>query len=204
MLLKSKFFNVKKTNVKNKKMPDKIRCSWCESSKLYKDYHDNEWGKPVYDDAVFFEFMVLEAFQAGVSWKLILNKRENFRIAFDNFDYQRISNYNDDKILALIEDSGIIRNKLKIYAAVTNAQNFIKIQNEFGSFSNYIWAFVDNKPIVNAPIKHSDVPAFTSLSDKISKNLKKRGIKFFGSLVTYAFLQATGIVDDHIVDCDFK
>jgi DNA-3-methyladenine glycosylase I len=180
---------------------DKIRCSWCLSSELYKNYHDNEWGKPVYEDDIFFEFLVLETFQAGLSWITILNKRENFRKAFDNFDYKKIANYNDDKILDLLQDAGIIRNKLKVYSAVTNAQNFIKIQVEFGSFSKYIWGFVDDKPIVNQPKKNSEVSATTLLSDIISKDLKKRGFKFVGSTVVYAFMQATGIVDDHVVDC---
>ncbi len=180
---------------------DKIRCSWCLSSELYKNYHDNEWGKPVFEDAIFFEFLVLETFQAGLSWITILNKRENFRKAFDNFDYKKIANYNDDKILDLLQDAGIIRNKLKVYSTVTNAQNFIKIQDEFGSFSKYIWGFVDGKPVVNRPKRHSEVPATTILSDKIGKDLKKRGFKFVGSTVVYAFMQATGIVDDHVIDC---
>jgi DNA-3-methyladenine glycosylase I len=184
--------------------PEKIRCSWCSSSELYKNYHDQEWGKPVRDDESLFEFLVLETFQAGLSWITILNKRENFRIAFDNFDYRKIANYTDDKILDLLQDAGIIRNKLKVYSAVTNAQNFMKIQEEFGSFSKYIWGFVDEKPIVNYPKKHLDVPATTILSDRISKDLKKRGFKFVGSTVMYAYMQATGIIDDHVVTCDFK
>ena len=185
-------------------MPNKLRCTWCESSQLYKNYHDQEWGKPVFDDNVFFEFLILETFQAGLSWITILNKRENFRKAFDNFDYKLVAKFNDDKILDLLQDLGIIRNKLKVYSAVLNAQNFIKIQNEFGSFSNYIWKFVDGKPIINHPKKHSDVSSTTQLSDIISKDLKKRGFKFVGSTVVYALLQATGIVNDHVVDCDFK
>ena len=185
-------------------MSTKIRCAWCESSQLYKNYHDHEWGKPVYDDAVFFEFLVLETFQAGLSWITILNKRENFRKAFDDFDYKKIANYDDDKILDLLQDAGIIRNKLKVYSSVTNAQNFMKIQDEFGSFSEYIWRFVDHEPIVNYPKKHADVKATTPLSDAISKNLKKRGFKFVGSTVVYAFMQATGIVNDHVVNCFLK
>ncbi len=182
-------------------LQEKIRCTWCTLSELYKKYHDQEWGKPVYDDATLFEFLILETFQAGLSWITILNKRENFRKAFDNFDYHKIANYNDDKILDLLQDSGIIRNKLKVYSAVTNAQNFKKIQEEFGSFSNYIWSFVNGKPIVNYPKKHSDVPSTTIVSDIVSKDLKKRGFKFVGSTVMYAYMQATGIVDDHVVDC---
>ena len=185
-------------------MMEQKRCSWCLSSDLYKQYHDQEWGKPVFDDAVFFEFLLLETFQAGLSWITILNKRENFKKAFDNFDYKIIANYNDDKIQELLQDSGIIRNKLKVYSAVINAQNFMKIQQNHCSFSKYIWAFVNNKPIVNHPEKHSDVLATTELSDQISKDLKKLGFKFVGSTVIYAFLQATGIVNDHVVDCFYK
>lgn len=177
------------------------RCVWCLSSDLYKKYHDKEWGTPVYDDAVFFEFIILETFQAGLSWITILNKRENFRNAFDNFDYKKISLYSEKKIQELLLDAGIIRNKLKVNSAVSNAKSFIKIQEEFGSFSNYIWKFTDNKQINNLPKKHQDIPATTPLSDAISKDLKKRGFKFVGSTVVYAFLQATGIVNDHIVNC---
>ena len=185
-------------------MMEQKRCSWCLSSDLYKQYHDQEWGKPVFDDAVFFEFLLLETFQAGLSWITILNKRENFKKAFDNFDYKIIANYNDDKIQELLLDSGIIRNKLKVYSAVINAQNFMKIQQNHGSFSNYIWAFVNNTPIVNHPEKLTDVTSTTELSDQISKDLKKLGFKFVGSTVIYAFLQATGIVNDHVVDCYYK
>lgn len=182
-------------------MEEKIRCKWCLSSDLYKIYHDEEWGNPVYDDATLFEFLILETFQAGLSWITILNKRENFRKAFDQFDYKKIANYNDDKILDLLQDAGIIRNKLKIYSAVTNAQNFIKIQEEFGSFSKYIWGFVDGKPIVNDLKNHWETQATTLLSDKISKDLKKRGFKFVGSTVMYAHMQATGMINDHVIDC---
>ena len=183
------------------KNSDKPRCNWCVSSDLYKEYHDNEWGKPVYDDATLFEFLILETFQAGLSWVTILNKRENFRKAFDNFDYKKIARYNDDKILHLLQDAGIIRNKLKVYSAVTNAQAFIKIQEEFGSFSRYIWAFVDGKPIINNPQSLKEVPATTPLSDAISKDLKKRGFKFVGSTIIYAHMQATGMVNDHVASC---
>lgn len=177
------------------------RCAWCLSSDLYKEYHDKEWGKPVYDDVHFFEFLLLETFQAGLSWITILNKRENFRNAFDHFNYKKIASYSEEKTQELLLDAGIIRNKLKVNSAVTNAQNFIKIQEEFGSFSNYIWAFVDGKPIDNNPKTLKEVPAITPLSDAISKDLKKRGFKFVGSTVMYAFLQATGIVNDHLADC---
>jgi DNA-3-methyladenine glycosylase I len=182
-------------------MHEKIRCGWCLSSDLYKKYHDEEWGKPVYDDSIFFEFLLLETFQAGLSWITILNKRENFRLAFDSFDYKKIAVYGESKAQELLQNSGIIRNKLKVYSAVTNAQNFMKIQEEFGSFSKYIWNFVEGKPIINNLKSQSEAQATTPLSDKISKDLKKRGFKFVGSTVMYAFMQATGMVDDHIVDC---
>jgi len=182
-------------------MQEKIRCGWCLSSDLYKEYHDQEWGTPVYDDATLFEFLILETFQAGLSWITILNKRENFRKAFDQFDYRKIAQYSDDKIQELLQDAGIIRNKLKVYSAVTNAQAFIKIQEEFGSFSKYIWGFTNGKPIINNPKSLKDVPATTPLSDAISKDLKKRGFKFVGSTVIYAHMQATGMVNDHVEDC---
>ncbi|SDX96722.1 DNA-3-methyladenine glycosylase I [Flavobacterium degerlachei] len=182
-------------------MENKTRCGWCLSSDLYKEYHDQEWGTPVYDDATLFEFLILETFQAGLSWITILNKRENFRKAFDNFDYKKIAQYSEDKIEELLLDAGIIRNKLKVRSAVSNAEAFIKIQEEFGSFSDYIWKFTDGKPIVNNPKTLKDVPATTPLSDEISKDLKKRGFKFVGSTVIYAHMQATGMVDDHVEDC---
>ena len=182
-------------------MQHKTRCAWCLSSDLYKSYHDEEWGVPVYDDPTLFEFLILETFQAGLSWITILNKRENFRKAFDQFDYKKIATYNDDKILELLQDAGIIRNKLKVYSAITNAQNFIKIQEEFGSFSKYVWTFTDGKPIQNNRESLTDVPAATPLSDVISKALKKRGFKFVGSTVIYAYMQATGMVNDHVANC---
>ncbi len=182
-------------------MEAKIRCNWCEKTDLYKKYHDEEWGVPVFDDAVLFEFLVLETFQAGLSWITILNKRENFRKAFDNFNYQKIAIYSDKKIAELLQNEGIIRNKLKVYAAISNAQNFIKIQEEFGSFSNYIWGFINHKPIINQWKTLSEIPAKTEISDKISAALKKRGFKFVGSTVVYAHMQATGMVNDHIFDC---
>ncbi len=182
-------------------MQEKTRCGWCLSSDLYKKYHDEEWGNPVYDDQTLFEFLILETFQAGLSWITILNKRENFRTVFDAFDYKKIALYNEIKIQELLLDAGIIRNQLKIRAAVSNALAFIKVQEEFGSFSNYIWAFVNGKPIINNLKTHTQAPATTALSDKISKDLKKRGFKFVGSTVVYAHMQATGMVDDHIEDC---
>ncbi len=180
---------------------EKHRCGWCVGDPLYEAYHDKEWGVPIYDDHQLFEFLILETFQAGLSWITVLRKRENFRKAFDFFDYKLIANYNQDKIDELLLDAGIIRNKLKINATISNAKAFIEIQNEFGSFSKYIWAFVDNKPIKNAFENYKDVPANTALSDTISKNLKKRGFKFVGSTVIYAHMQATGMVNDHEVNC---
>lgn len=182
-------------------MENKLRCAWCEKDDLYRKYHDEEWGKAVYDDATLFEFLTLETFQAGLSWYTVLTKRENFRKAFDNFDYQKIANYSEDKIQELLLDAGIIRNKLKVYSAVTNAIAFIKIQEEFGSFSKYIWGFIDGKPIDNKPKTLKEVAATTPLSDAISKDLKKRGFKFVGSTVVYAHMQATGMVNDHVEDC---
>ncbi|EIA09363.1 DNA-3-methyladenine glycosylase I [Flavobacterium frigoris] len=182
-------------------MENKTRCGWCLSSDLYKEYHDQEWGTPVYDDATLFEFLILETFQAGLSWITILNKRENFRIAFDNFDYKIIAKYSEEKIQALLLDTGIIRNKLKVRSAVSNSIAFMEIQQEFGSFSSYIWNFTDGQPVINNPKTLKDVPATTPLSDEISKDLKKRGFKFVGSTVMYAHMQATGMVNDHIEDC---
>ncbi len=179
----------------------KNRCAWCLSSDLYKDYHDNEWGKPVYDDDLIFEFLILETFQAGLSWITILNKRENFRKAFDQFDYKKIMKYDETKIQELLEDTGIIRNKLKIKATISNAEAFMKIQDSHGSFSKYIWNFVDGKPIVNHWKSLSEVPATTAISDALSKDLKKQGFKFVGSTVIYAHMQATGMVNDHVLDC---
>lgn len=177
------------------------RCDWAGDDPLYQKYHDNEWGTPVYDDATLFEFLILETFQAGLSWITILRKRENFRMAFDQFDYQKIAKYDTKKENILLQDAGIIRNKLKIKAAISNAQAFLKIQEEFGSFSKYIWAFVDGKPIQNKFKTMSELPANTPLSDTISKDLKKRGFKFVGSTVIYAHMQACGMVNDHLITC---
>jgi DNA-3-methyladenine glycosylase I len=182
-------------------METKLRCAWCEKDDLYRNYHDSEWGKPVYDDETIFEFLILETFQAGLSWYTVLAKRENFRKAFDNFDLIKIANYSEEKMAELAEDTGIIRNKLKIKATVTNAQAYIKVQEEFGSFSKYIWGFVKGKPIDNQPQTLKDVPATTPISDALSKDLKKRGFKFVGSTVMYAHMQATGMVNDHILEC---
>ncbi len=182
-------------------MEAKKRCAWCEKDDLYRKYHDEEWGVPVYDDQKIFEFLILETFQAGLSWITILKKRENFQSAFDNFDYKKVSLYSEDKIQELLQDAGIIRNQLKIRAAVSNAVAFLKVQEEFGSFSKYIWKFTDGKPIQNNWQNLKEVPATTPLSDAISKDLKKRGFKFVGSTVIYAHMQATGMVDDHVADC---
>lgn len=177
------------------------RCNWCNSSDLYQKYHDEEWGVPVYDDETLFEFLLLETFQAGLSWITILNKRENFRTAFDGFDYKKIALYSEDKIQDLLQDSGIIRNQLKVRSAVSNAIAFMKVQEEFGSFSKYIWDFVDGNPIVNNHKSLSEVQSTTPLSDAVSKDLKKLGFKFVGSTVVYAHMQATGMVNDHVADC---
>lgn len=177
------------------------KCGWCVGDPLYESYHDLEWGVPVRDDATLFEFLILETFQAGLSWITILRKRENFRNALDNFNYRKIALYEPDKIAELLQDTGIIRNRLKINATVTNAQAFIQVQEEFGSFSNYIWAFVDGKPIKNAFEDYRKAPAKTDLSDRISKDMKNRGFKFVGSTVVYAHMQATGMVNDHETNC---
>jgi DNA-3-methyladenine glycosylase I len=177
------------------------RCEWSISDPIYIKYHDNEWGNPIYDDDTIFEFLILEGFQAGLSWITILRKRENFRRAFDNFDYRKIAAYEDIKISQLLNDSGIIRNRLKIEATRTNAKAFIKVQEEFSSFSNYIWGFTGGKPIINQYKSIKEIPPRTELSDKISKDLKKRGFKFVGSTIVYSHMQATGMVNDHLVHC---
>ncbi len=178
-----------------------FRCQWCGNDPLYIKYHDEEWGKPVYDDRILFEFLILETFQAGLSWITILRKREYFRMAFDGFDFERIASYGEEKVEELMQNQGIIRNRLKIKAAITNAQAFIKIRKEFGTFSKYIWSFVNGTPLINNFTSLNEIPASTPLSDKISKDLKKRGFKFTGSTVVYAHMQATGMVNDHIAGC---
>lgn len=180
---------------------EKTRCDWCGNDPLYIKYHDEEWGVPKKDDRELFEIFLLETFQAGLSWITILRKRENFRKAFDNFNYKKIAGYDENKINSLLADEGIVRNRLKIKAAINNAQKFIEIQDEFGSFSNYIWGFVNHEPIVNRPKSLKKVPATTEISDKLSKDLKKRGFKFVGSTIVYAFMQAAGLVDDHLEGC---
>ncbi|MFC6857956.1 DNA-3-methyladenine glycosylase I [Zunongwangia atlantica] len=182
-------------------MTEKHRCGWCLGDPLYEAYHDEEWGVPVHDEQKLFEFLVLETFQAGLSWITILRKRENFREAFDDFDYKKVAKYSEEKIQELLLNPGIIRNKLKVRSAVTNAQLFMKIQEEFGSFDQYIWSFVDHKPLQNKVENYKNAPATTEISDKLSKDLKKRGFKFVGSTVVYAHMQATGMVNDHEVSC---
>lgn len=181
---------------------DKYKCGWCIGSDIYEAYHDQEWGVPVYDDQTLFEFLILETMQAGLSWITILKKRANYYDALDQFDIYKISQYDQAKQDELLLNAGIIRNKLKIKSIITNAQLFIEIQNEYGSFSNYIWNYVNGKPIKNAVVNYKEAPANTSLSDKISKDLKKRGFKFVGSTIIYAFMQATGMVNDHEINCD--
>ncbi|MDO9510567.1 MAG: DNA-3-methyladenine glycosylase I [Bacteroidales bacterium] len=177
------------------------RCSWPSDDALMIQYHDNEWGVPVYDDQKWFEFLVLDAFQAGLSWKTILHKRENFRKAFNDFNFEIIVDYRSDKIELLMNDAGIIRNRLKIESTISNAKAFINIREEFGSFNTYIWSFVDRKPLINHWKSMSEIPVKTELSDKISKDLKQRGFKFVGSTIVYAFLQAAGVINDHTIDC---
>ena len=177
------------------------RCNWPKNDSLYIEYHDKEWGVPVYNDQKIFEFLLLETFQAGLSWITILRKRENFRKAFDNFNYQKIANYSDEKLEDLRQDSGIIRNKLKIKASKTNAIAFIEVQKEFGTFSKYLWRFVGGKPIRNNFKSMSEMPANTPLSEKISKDFKSRGFKFVGPTIVYAHMQAIGMVNDHTLDC---
>ncbi|GAL74148.1 DNA-3-methyladenine glycosylase [Nonlabens ulvanivorans] len=181
---------------------EKHRCGWCLGDDLYEAYHDLEWGgKPVYDDQTLFEFLILETMQAGLSWITILKKRANYYDALDQFDVQKIANYNQNKQDELLMNAGIIRNKLKIKSIITNAQLFMEIQKEFGSFSQYIWNYVDGKPIKNQVLDYKTAPANTALSDQISKDLKKRGFKFVGSTIMYAFMQATGMVNDHEINC---
>jgi len=177
------------------------RCGWCLGSELYMDYHDREWGVPCLDDGKLFEFVVLEGAQAGLSWITILRKRENYRRAFNNFDAQAVARYNARSVTRLMNDAGIVRNRLKIESTITNARSFLALQEEFGSFSNYFWRFSEGQPIVNHWKTLSEAPATTALSDTISKDMKKRGFRFFGSTVCYAHMQAVGMVNDHMVDC---
>jgi DNA-3-methyladenine glycosylase I len=180
---------------------EKPRCSWCTKDDLYRSYHDEEWGVPVHDDRKFFEMLNLEGAQAGLSWYTVLAKREHYRKAFDGWDVQKISRYTPAKVEKLLENPGIIRNRLKVNSVITNAKAFLQIQKEFGSFDVYIWQFVGSKPIVNHWSKSGQIPAKTLQSDAMSKDLLKRGFKFVGSTICYAFMQATGMVDDHASTC---
>ena len=180
---------------------EKIRCAWVNKDQDYIDYHDNEWGKPVKDDKILFEFLILESFQAGLSWLTILKKRENFREAFANFDVEKVANFDEEKVEELVLNAGIIRHRGKINAAINNAKLFIEIQKEYGSFSDFIWKYVNHQPIVNHWNSIKEVPATTEISDQLAKDLKKRGFKFFGSTTIYAHMQATGMVNDHTIDC---
>ena len=186
----------------NKSTPidNKIRC-FGSHSKIYARYHDEEWGKPVYDDDHLFEMLLLESAHAGLSWELILNKREGYRKAYDQFDYKKIAKYGEEDIERLLQDEGIVRNKLKVRCSIKNAQVFIEIQKEFGSFSKYLWGFVNNKQIKNHWVSHGEAPTRTELSDTISKDLEKRGMKFVGSVIIYSYLQAVGVIDDHLEGC---
>ncbi|WP_394753460.1 DNA-3-methyladenine glycosylase I [Crenothrix sp.] len=177
------------------------KCTWALKTSIEEHYHDREWGVPVHDDRLLFEFITLEGAQAGLSWLTILNKREGYRQAFDNFDVLKIAQYDDEKIRRLLTNANIVRNQLKIRSVISNAKAFLKIQQEFDSFNDYIWGFVDGNPIQNTWKNHHELPASAPLSDLISKDLKKRGFKFMGSTICYAHMQATGMVNDHTVDC---
>lgn len=179
----------------------KKKCDWCLGDPLYENYHDTEWGVPVYDDQKLFEFLTLEGFQAGLSWITILRKRKNFSAAFDGFDYNKVARYSKQKKIELLNDKGIIRNRLKIDAAVSNAQAYIGIQKRYGSFSQFIWGFTAGKPLVNTFKSLDEVPPFTPLAEKISKVLKNEGFKFVGPTIIYSHMQATGVINDHLVDC---
>ena len=180
------------------------RCSWVGEDELMIRYHDREWGRPVHDDKKLFEFLILESFQAGLSWRTILHKRENFRKAFADFDPKKLAKFDAKKFGSLMQDAGIIRNRLKILAAINNAQRFLEIQSEFGSVDTYVWSFSKGKRIVNAPRSLKDIPTRSVLSDAMSEDMGRRGFKFRGTTICYAFMQAVGIVDDHIIGCPFK
>lgn len=183
-------------------METKQRCAWVANQfQAYVDYHDNEWGVPVHDDQVLFEFLILEGAQAGLSWATVLKKRESYRKSFANFEVEKVANFSETKIQELLNFEEIIRNKLKVRSAVTNAQNFLLIQEEFGSFDSYVWRFVNGKPIINSWKSTKEVPATSLESDALSKDLKKRGFKFVGSTIIYAWMQACGLVNDHTIDC---
>ena len=180
---------------------EKIRCSWCLKDDLYKNYHDEEWGTPLHDDQKLFELLCLEGAQAGLSWYTILKKRDNYRKAFDNFDANKMAKYTPAKMEKLLLDEGIVRNRLKVNAFVTNARAYLSIKKEYGNFDKYIWQFVDGKPLKNDVKSMGNVPAKTAISDAMSKDLLKKGFKFVGSTICYAFMQASGMVNDHVNDC---
>lgn len=180
------------------------RCPWPGEDPLMIEYHDKEWGKPLHDDRKLFEFLILESFQAGLSWRTVLHKRENFRRAFANFDAKKVSKFGRKKFNSLMKDAGIIRNRLKIEAAINNAKCFLELQKEFGSFDKYVWSFTGGKSLIHKPRSVKDFRAKTSISDAMSEDMGKRGFKFRGSTICYAFMQAVGIVDDHLVGCDCK
>ncbi len=180
---------------------DEQRCTWCHSDELYRSYHDEEWGVPCRDDDTLFEFLILEGAQAGLSWITVLRKREHYRKVFDGFDPVKVAAYGQDKVDELLQDAGIIRNKLKVNSAIRNAKAFLKVQEEYGSFESYIWSFTDGKTLQNNFESMSDLPSATEVSDRMSKDLKKKGFNFVGSTICYAFMQATGMVNDHIKSC---
>ena len=181
-----------------------VRCPWCESSDLYRKYHDEEWGKPVHDDKIHFEFLVLESAQSGLSWITILKKRENYRIEYSNFDPKIVASYDENKVLKMLENPGIVRYRKKIESSINNAKKFLKVQKEFGSFDEYIWSFTSKEIVRNRWTNSNEVPAKTELSDRIARDLKKRGFKFLGSTTIYSYLQAIGIVNDHLLGCRFR
>jgi DNA-3-methyladenine glycosylase I len=184
-----------------KNSTERTRCEWCLGNQLYRDYHDREWGVPVRDDRLLFEFLILEGAQAGLSWLTVLQRRDGYRAAFDNFDAEKIARYGSREKKRLLADPGIIRNRLKIEAAVANAQAFLAVQKEFGSFTAYLWQFVNNAPLVNEHKSLKDIPAETPESQTMSRDLKKRGFRFVGPTICYAFMQAVGMVNDHVVEC---
>jgi DNA-3-methyladenine glycosylase I len=180
---------------------EKQRCAWAESSDLMRAYHDDEWGTPSHDDTHLFEMLMLEGAQAGLSWSTILNKRENYRRAFDGFDVARVARYRDPKLAKLMDDPGIVRNRLKVASSVRNAKAFVAVQKEHGSFADYLWGWVDGTPIVNRPRTTADLPTHTELSDRVSKDLKRRGFNFVGTTIVYSYLEAVGVINDHVVTC---
>ena len=177
------------------------RCSWCESSDIDREYHDTEWGVPVYDDQKLFEMLILEGAQAGVSWHVVLKKRAHYQKVFANFDVKKLAKFTDARLEKILLDPGIIRNRLKVFSVRSNAQAFIKVQSEFGDFSTYLWEFVDGSPLINKHRSMKDVPSKTAISDRLSKDLKKRGFKFIGSTICYAYMQGVGMVNDHQTNC---